>query len=257
MNPNCYADKWFEIECRNSTSHQVDQIQTPYLKSINLEVTSIDQMSSKVEIMNPVFRWNCQGNKDGGQVINLKGSPFVYSKEDNKLTAIGCNKIAFLHSNGSEVSGCVSVCDEYDNQEVNNNIAFGSDGCLGRFCCETSLPSFLSEYNATLEDVRNRNVSDECSHVLIGREYWFRINSGAGEEYRSFGDLGDLGYVPAVLEWEIMNSSSSMKLLPEDANCSRVASSENRSEGWRCECYTGSYGNPYITGGCIGMIHII
>ncbi|KAK7331311.1 hypothetical protein VNO77_25533 [Canavalia gladiata] len=243
--PKCYADKWFEIECRNSS-----QGQKPFMKSINLEVTSIDPMNSKVWIMNPVFHWNCQNPKNAQPVIDLKGSPFVYSKDDNKFTAIGCNKIAFLQSNGSEVSGCVSLCDKYDNEEVSNNIAFGADGCVGRFCCETSLPSFLSEFNVTLEDLREKNVSDECSHALIGTEYWYRVPFGSSYEYRSFRDLG-ADYVPAVLEWMILNSS--LKVPTAGANCTNVASSQNRPSGWRCECLIGSYGNPYITGSCIAI----
>ncbi|XP_027333993.1 wall-associated receptor kinase-like 10 [Abrus precatorius] len=243
--PKCYADKWFEIECRSTSTGQ-----TPYLKSPNVEVTSIDPMNSKVWIMNPVFHWNCQNTKDSEPVIDLKGTPFVYSKDDNKFTAIGCNKIAFLQSNGSEVSGCVSLCDRYDDEEVNNNVAFGVDGCVGRFCCETSLPSFLSEFNVTLENVREKNVSDGCSHALIGTEYWYRVPFGSSYEDRSFRDLG-VNYVPAVLDWVVLNSS--LKRPTEGANCTNVASSQNRPEGWRCECYTGFYGNPYITGSCIAI----
>ncbi|KAJ1414374.1 Wall-associated receptor kinase, galacturonan-binding domain [Sesbania bispinosa] len=246
--PKCYADKWFEIECRNTSQGH----QTPYLKSINLEVTVIDPTDSKVRIMNPVFRWNCQSN-DARPVVNLKGSPFVYSKDDNKFTAIGCNKIAFLQSKGSQASGCVSVCDEYDNNEVNNDIAFGTDGCVGRFCCETSLPSFLSEFNVTVEDLRNKSGSSEqCSYALIGTEYWYRIPFGSSFEYRSFRDLGNLDYVSAMLEWVVFNSSN-LKLPVDSANCTEIASAQNRPFGWRCECYTGYSGDPYITGGCIAI----
>ncbi|XP_061339684.1 wall-associated receptor kinase-like 1 [Gastrolobium bilobum] len=242
--PKCYADKWFEIECRNTSQGEI-----PYLKSLNLEVTSIDDSNSKVNIMNPVFSWNCK-SKDSRPIIDLKGSPFVFSKDDNKFTAIGCNKIAFLQSNGSQVSGCVSVCDEYDNEQVNNNIDFGSDGCLGRFCCQTSLPEYLSEFNVTLENLSNRSVSDECSHALIATEYWYRVPFGNSYEYRSFRDL-DVSYVPAVLDWVILNSS--MKVDHAGANCTIVPSSLYRPSGWRCECSLGAYGDPYITGGCVAI----
>ncbi|KAK7303593.1 hypothetical protein RJT34_14503 [Clitoria ternatea] len=244
--PKCYADKWFEIECRNTS-----QGPTPYLKSINLEVTSFDQMNSKVHIMNPVFRWNCPNSKDSHPVVDMKGSPFVYSKEDNKFTAIGCNKILFLQSNGSEVSGCVSLCDSYDDDEVNNNVAFGADGCVGRFCCETSLPSFLSEFNVTVEDLREKNSSNECSHALIGTEYWYRVPFGSSYEYRSFRDLA-IDFVPAVLEWVILQESS-LKFPIVGANCINVTSSQNRPSGWRCQCNSGYHGNPYISGSCIAL----
>lgn len=253
-NPTCYADKWFEIECRNTS-----QGSKPYIKSINLEVTSMDPGSSNVYIMNPVFQWNCNNKtKDSKPVVNLTGTPFVYSKELNKFTTIGCNKIAFLQSNGSKVSGCVSLCDEYDDREVNSNVAYGSDGCVGRFCCETSLPSYLVEFNVTLEELTSGGGGGggggRCSQALIGTVDWNRVYpETGGEEYRSFRDL-DVDYVRAVLSWVVFNSSAAMKTLPVGNNCTMAANSPYRGSGWVCDCYTGYYGNPYIGGGCIGMI---
>ncbi|XP_057429341.1 wall-associated receptor kinase-like 1 [Lotus japonicus] len=249
-NPTCYADKWFEIECRNTS-----QGSKPYIKSINLEVTSMDPGSSNVYIMNPVFQWNCNNKtKYSKPVVNLTGTPFVYSKELNKFTTIGCNKIAFLQSNGSKVSGCVSLCDEYDDREVNSNVAYGSDGCVGRFCCETSLPSYLVEYNVTLEELTSGGGGGgRCSQALIGTVDWNRVYPETGsEEYRSFRDL-DVDYVRAVLSWVVFNSSAAMKTLPVGNNCTMAANSPYRGSGWVCDCYTGYYGNPYIGGGCIAI----
>ncbi|KAL1358916.1 hypothetical protein HN51_004148 [Arachis hypogaea] len=240
--PKCYADKWFEIECRN---------QKPYLKLINLEVTGIYASSSMVEIMNPVFRWKCKDDKDSKPFVNLTGTPFSYSNDQNKFTAIGCNKIAFLVSNGLEVSGCVTLCDQHDNEEVNSNVAYGqgTDGCLGRFCCETSLPLYLSEFNVTLESMNNRSSSDECVHALIGTDYWYEIYDGTSTEYRSLGDLRGLNYVRAMLDWVILNNTVK---LPSDSNCTHVVGySSSSSSARRCECYSDSFGNPYVTGGCI------
>ncbi|MED6193614.1 hypothetical protein PIB30_021266 [Stylosanthes scabra] len=243
--PKCYADKSFEIECRKQ--------QKPYLKYLNLEVTNIDASDSQVEIMNPIFRWNCKDEKDLKPFVNLSGTPFSYSNVENKFTAIGCNKIAFLVSNGLEVSGCVTLCDQHDNEEVNSNVAYGygqgSDGCLGRFCCETSLPLYLSEFNVTLESMKDRNSSDECVHALIGTEYWYEVYDGVnGIEYRSLGDLRGLNYVRAMLDFVILNNTVN---LPSDSNCTRVVGYSSSSSARRCECYSDFYGNPYITGGCI------
>lgn len=137
--PKCYVDKWFEIECRNSTtssssssysasSSGIDD-QKPFLKSLNLEVSQISVQQGKVWIMNPIYRRNCK-NKSEGAAINMRGSPFVYSQEDNKFVSVGCNTLALLHSNDSEVGGCVSICDDNDETDQTNIL---TDGCHGRY----------------------------------------------------------------------------------------------------------------------------
>ncbi|OIV95976.1 hypothetical protein TanjilG_27080 [Lupinus angustifolius] len=141
--PSCYVDKWFEIECR---------YYTPYLKSLNLEVRDIG-FDYIIEIMNPVFYWNCHG-KTNTSVIDLKGSPFRYSQYGNKFVAYGCNKLAFLQSDGSTIGGCVSICDH-------NDKSFYGIGSSVMSCCKASLPSHLSEYNVTLSDMNNESVVDE------------------------------------------------------------------------------------------------
>ena len=237
--PKCYADKWFEIECRNTSRG----IHKPYLKSIHLEVTFIDVNHGMVQIKNPVFYRKCRG-KDSPQPfppIHMRGSPFVYSQHHNKFTAFGCNILAFLHSNGSEVAGCVTVCNPKKDTRSEKN-----PGCHGRLCCATTLPKYLSEYNVTLEDIRNKNVSDSCGYALIATHNW-KLKSlwlMGSENKKGF-------YAPAVLEWEILNSINVEAAYAECYN-SNVTSSKYGNLGRRCSCRVGFYGNPYIAGGCVG-----
>ncbi|XP_061339713.1 wall-associated receptor kinase-like 10 [Gastrolobium bilobum] len=250
--PKCYVDKWFEIECRN-TSSQGSQI--PYLKSSNLEVKLIDEELSTIEIMNPIYHSNCK-RKNAEPIINLRGSPFVYSQDYNKFVAVGCNNVVFLRSSGSEVGGCVSICD--GNEEVNNNFVLGYVGCYGRSCCETSLPLYLSEYNATVQDLRDGSVSHRCSYVLIVTDDWLQSYQIYNSSTHRFSYLKNMDYVPAVLEWEILLEmyNNSIFKIPLDAKCydSNVTSSQNTtSSGLRCNCFTGYSGNPYIAGGCTAI----
>ncbi|KAJ1420873.1 Wall-associated receptor kinase, galacturonan-binding domain [Sesbania bispinosa] len=257
-NPKCYADKWFEIECKNRT--------TPYLKYINLEVTSIDVSEGTVQIMNPIFHRNCEGG-DARPVVDLRGGPFVYSQDHNKFIGVGCDSIAFLVSNASQVSGCVSICDDTDND--NDDGTFDSTNCHGKSCCETSLPSYLSEYNATFEDL-SRRISNQCSYALISyynpsRYPFYEYQYQYMHRHRySVSELKHLKEVSAVLEWEIPNkmlTNSTLKLkfpVDEFSYCyaTNVTFSQKRnSSGQRCSCNSGFYGNPYVAGGCIGMIH--
>ena len=233
--PKCYADKWFEIECRN-TSHD----QTPYLKYIDVEVRGIDVLGGTIDIMHPIYHRNCK-REDAQQVVDLRGSPFVYSQTSNKFVAVGCNNIAFLVSNGTQVSGCVSICD--DNENVDMDLEYGN--CNGKYCCETSLPSYLSEYNVTTENLGNDHVSNHrrCSYALIVRESEYR-------EYYSPRDFQTWRYAIAVLEWEIVNSTLK---LPANCGNSNVTSSQHSHSGRTCYCPNGSNGNPYIDGGCMPM----
>ncbi|KAL5140795.1 Wall-associated receptor kinase-like 8 [Glycine soja] len=244
--PECYADGWFEIECKDTS-----QGQKPYLKSLNLQVTSISDFLGLVTIMNPIYRWNCPSKRAMPAIKDLRGSPFVYSQESNKFVAVGCNNLAFLKSGGDTVGGCVSICD--NNEEFKNMDFISSDGCHGRYCCETSLPNYLSEYNATLQDFNNQNSSVEshqCSSAFIVNKYW-------SQRYY-MPHLNNMDYVDAVLEWEILNntlSDSVLQFLSDHARChgSNVTSSFTRVSGYTCRCIQGYQGNPYVRGGCTAL----
>ncbi|RZB90340.1 wall-associated receptor kinase-like 8 [Glycine soja] len=244
--PECYADGWFEIECKDTS-----QGQKPYLKSLNLQVTSISEFPGLVTIMNPIYRWNCPSKRAMPAIKDLRGSPFVYSQESNKFVAVGCNNLAFLKSGGDTVGGCVSICD--NNEEFKNMDFISSDGCHGRYCCETSLPNYLSEYNATLQDFNNQNSSVEshqCSSAFIVNKYW-------SQRYY-MPHLNNMDYVDAVLEWEILNntlSDSVLQFLSDHARChgSNVTSSFTRVSGYTCRCIQGYQGNPYVRGGCTAL----
>ncbi|KAK2394649.1 Wall-associated kinase family protein [Trifolium repens] len=210
--PHCYAHKWFEIECK------VDNISrgpTPYLKSLKLEVNNF--YSGMVEIMNPIYRSNCQKNKSSNKrnktVINLRDSPFVYSQNENTFLAVGCNKLAFLQSKGTTVGGCVSICDEKINSF--SNFYSESDSCNGEYCCWTSLPLHLSEYNTTFRGLSEQS-SDDCSYALIVRKDWVSLSRSYSSDYyasykkyaywmEKLNELQYMEYAPAVLEWEILN----------------------------------------------------
>ncbi|XP_072090417.1 wall-associated receptor kinase-like 10 [Arachis hypogaea] len=237
---NCYAHKFFEIECKN---HK------PYLATFNLEVTQIYVNVSTVEIKNPIY-YSCQSKN---AFINLTGSPYVYSQEYDKFMAIGCNKLGFLRSNGSKVGGCVSIC---DGDEAVGKVEFGNDGCHGRYCCETSLPMHVWEYNATIRDIiiGDGSESNTCSYAMIVSDAWLH-SYGLG--IQKLSNVENMIDVPAVLEWEIRyDMGINSTLSPSRACCdgSSLTSPSNTSSGFRCRCLDGYDGNPYIRGGCNGTI---
>ncbi|XP_027338258.1 wall-associated receptor kinase-like 10 [Abrus precatorius] len=243
--PKCYVDTWFEIECRNTSSGD----ERPYIKSIDMEVTAIDVSNSRAVIKNPIYSKNC-GKEKGLAVKNLGEGAFVYSQDYNKFMAAGCNNIVVLHSEGSEVSGCASICE--DNKDDVFDIFLESVECHGKYCCESTLPSYLSVFNATIEGL---GKSNECGYALIVQDF----HKGDAFLYNySESELKHLNEVPAVLEWEIPYISISELILDTDINadCSttNITSTQHTYSGMRCECFYGYHGNPYIVGGCKAVV---
>ncbi|CAI8590339.1 unnamed protein product [Vicia faba] len=191
---------------------------------------------------------------DNNTSSRAKDSPYIFSQAENTFLAMGCNNLAFLQSNGTTVGGCVSICDDDNNNSNNSN--FTSDGCNGRYCCKTSLPSHLSEFNTTLRGLREQS-SDRCGYALITNEYM-----STDDEIEILNEMKNIEYAPAMLEWEILHYMliNSTFLLPLNCHDSNVTSLSNRATGQQCRCSSGFYsdypyltreiyGNPYL-GGC-------
>ncbi|MED6205200.1 hypothetical protein PIB30_015763 [Stylosanthes scabra] len=258
--PKCYAEEGFQIECRGKHNHK------PYLKLINLEVTAIDVNTSTVEVKNPIFHRKCHpGGIDyspshpnvtiqGSANISLRGSPFVYSNKRNTFLAFGCNILGFLHSNRTTVAGCVSVCGRNESRRLRKLVTMGKKvrlGCHGKFCCVASLPSHLSEFNVTMEDIRNGSIAPGCNDYALITKQWkqestWMLNEKGSQRKKNVND-----YAIAVLEFEILDLT---KIEATNAECreSNVTSSNmGKNSGWRCKCRVGFHGNPYIAGGCV------
>ncbi|XP_027932949.1 wall-associated receptor kinase-like 8 [Vigna unguiculata] len=262
----CYAEKWFEIECRNSATYH----QTPYLKSIGVEVTSIDVGRGTVTIIHPVYRSNC-GTKDSPPVnLTLEGSPFVYSQEQNKFVAAGCNIIAFLQVNGTGSSGCVSICDKDLKVDDIGKLELKNNDCNGKNCCQNSLPPYLKEYSTQVKGLKENEMDDECSYAMVVQQHltlyprYYRpdcryypynpynpYHTPQSYDFSVYGAVKDLDLVPAVLEWEILNNFSLKLPAANLSECvdTNITSSLYKRSGQRCSCVRGP-GNPYFEGGC-------
>ncbi|KOM53260.1 hypothetical protein LR48_Vigan09g191900 [Vigna angularis] len=257
----CYLGKWFEIECRNTSTYQ-----TPYLKSIGVQVRFIDVQQGTVTVNNPIDRNNC-GSKDSRPVNqSLEGSPFVYSQEHNKFVAVGCNIITFLQVNGSEGSGCVSICDEDFKVDDIGKMKLENSDCNGKSCCQNSLPAYLKEYSTEVKGLKEDERNRECSYAMVVQQEelnpyeWDYLPQDSSYTPKGYyfpvnGEMKDVDVVPVVLEWEIPNNLN-LKL-PSNylSHCfdTNITSSRYNSSGQRCSCTYGYGSNPYVDGGCSGI----
>ncbi|CAB4304483.1 unnamed protein product [Prunus armeniaca] len=93
-NKDCYLDDWFEIECSNNLSSKTTSSAPhykPFLKLAQLEVLNIS-IEGTLRVNSPVTKF-CNGT-ESSRMADLTGSPFVYSQEKNRFTAVSCGFLA-------------------------------------------------------------------------------------------------------------------------------------------------------------------
>lgn len=250
MEEGCYLDESFKILCNSSS-------QAPKL-TINgngLEVRYISVRRSMIRVMFPIGFTNC-GDRDRNTVVDLEGSPFVFSSE-NYFIARGCGNLALMTQNQYTIGGCVSICDERSDM-----------GCSGINCCQTRIPSFLKGFNVTMmgfNDGKGRRGEKQCwyayltaqSRIINGIYYYDYYYEGDFDS----NDMREGDYVPVDLDWGIdkrvfeslvKNGSfynSSYSSWCTEVNNSSI-NSTSQSSTVKCSCSPGFDGNPYLSGIC-------
>ncbi|ONI17831.1 hypothetical protein PRUPE_3G181500 [Prunus persica] len=103
---------WFEIECSNQSSKTTSSAPhyKPVLKRAQLEVLNISTgglhqaIGGTLQVNSPVTFF-CNGNNGSSKMVDLTGSPFVYSLEKNRFTAVSCGFLAGMEAE-FVVGGC-------------------------------------------------------------------------------------------------------------------------------------------------------
>ncbi|KAL4388921.1 hypothetical protein GQ457_09G026680 [Hibiscus cannabinus] len=173
----------------------------------------------------------------------------VISHTRNKLTAIGCDTIAYIgsflkrHSFRQQnfSTGCLTFCSSVA------DVITGS--CSGIGCCQTTIPRGLMGYEFNFDSRENHSSVlsfNPCS-------YGFVVEDGAYDF--SVSDLSDTNFnkreFSLIFDWSI-GTQNCTEAQRDTQNYACMENSDcidpDNNDGYLCKCVDGFQGNPYL--GC-------
>lgn len=225
---NCSADRRFEISC-NATFQE-----KPFLVYDELEVLNISVLESTVHVNNPVLK-DCTNETKVQKVIYLS-TPYTFSATKNRFTAMGCDNLALMTQNGSNLGGCMSFCNGTRRDKI----------CIGINCCKTRMPPSLRYFSTSLRSIDYKNGQEICRYAFIADWNWL-LNLD------DIYTVENMEQVPAVLNWKLYGecSGNTSKLCGKNSLCTNNQTSTNQI---MCSCIGGYEGNPYLPDGCQGNL---
>jgi Wall-associated receptor kinase galacturonan-binding len=254
--PNCFRED-FKLVCNESYSPP--QL---FIESYGYQITDISprgEMNILVKARRDCY--NSTGDlisgTGGSTYISLGVSPYILSVS-NSFFAIGCpNQGYFVDLQGYYVSGCVSAC-----RPPQYSLGTTNGSCTGVGCCQSSIPNGLSYYepysqnfekstNGTGDPILFVNPTN-CSYVFLADSNWFRFDTSYLSRTTDFK-------VQLRIDWAVRNvgNCSYAKRNMTDYAC-RSANHDcynsDNGAGYLCNCSKSYQGNPYIIGGCQGII---
>uniref|UniRef100_A0ACD5TB61 Uncharacterized protein n=1 Tax=Avena sativa TaxID=4498 RepID=A0ACD5TB61_AVESA len=231
----------FDVSCENNTVYR-------HNSSSRMQINSMSLLGGQAQV-NTLIASNCIYNPGLWASLNT-GEFFTVSTKANKLTAVGCNTLAFLvgFNKYSAGAGCFSMCT--DKQSVDD-----SGQCSGMGCCQTSIAPNLISSNITFDDRFNNSEVrgfNPCSYAFVARQDWFRFEPSYLEGEKFIEKFKD--GVPTVLDWvagnencdEAVKNMSSYACISKNGHCINSLN----ATGYLCACNDGFEGNPYLEEGC-------
>ncbi|VAI41758.1 unnamed protein product [Triticum turgidum subsp. durum] len=163
----CFYSEGFDVSCENNRVFM-------HNSSSQMEIYNISLAGGQTRVSTLIASkcFYSNSNNTDGWVSSNTADFFKISTKANKLTAVGCNTLAFLggYNEHSVGAGCFSMC--ADKQSVDH-----SGQCSGMGCCQTSIAPNLSSSNISFDDrFDNSEVRgfNPCSYAFVAEQDWFR-----------------------------------------------------------------------------------
>nr|XP_043638106.1 wall-associated receptor kinase 3-like [Erigeron canadensis] len=263
---DCCRDESYHIECDPSK-------QIPRLKISNYllieEITFIEKSSDylvvnetgSLEVLEitldghltvavpPVYScFNKHGNITSSSILTVNTIKYPFSSTNNKLVGVGCGiNAGMMLLYPSTNTSCPAYCDHF------HDIKNGS--CQGSGCCTAPIPQGMTlaafAVSLTLNQSKGSDYSN-CPHAFMVEHSEYNFSIGDLSTMRN-----DISF-PVVLEWFAGNTSceeakmdNTTYMCREKSVCQDV-DREGGLPAYRCQCYDGYTGNPYVSDGCQG-----
>ncbi|KAL9248256.1 hypothetical protein vseg_021599 [Gypsophila vaccaria] len=234
---NCYED---------------NRVFTPQFLDTTSQVLEISESQLTVAAGGPLAR-SCTSADEGNTWghLDLSGTPYALSSAGNKFMVIGCHHYGLIEARtgaGRQVFSCVALC--------TNNADLLDRTCAGIGCCQVALPKGLQSFNASLDLIKyNTSISSgSCSYAFIVKRSSFEFRGAA--DLQGAGTVDRLNNMPVVLDWFVANDTcryarrnSSSYACKKNTICLDVNKALDLV-GYRCKCFLGYEGNPYLSPGC-------
>lgn len=243
---NCYQHYSFFVTC-NETSNKL------VVQSSSIEVTNIS-LDGQMKILQYIVQ-DCYASNVSTRYsrASLNFPPHLtVNNTANKFTIMGCDTYGYVSgrrfpSKHNYTTGCITRCDSRASLEEGS--------CKGSGCCKTSIPSNVSSvdvrvysFSSNYKDVLDFN---DCGYAFVGEDSAFTFSAD------NLTNLRNVGNFPMVVDWAIGDETcdeakmnrSAYACVSQNSMCYKP---EN-GYGYRCRCWEGYQGNPYLIDGCLGM----